>query len=175
MYQSLLIMGCIKISFQQQTKLSSLNIFAAASQGSHSASFGAILYFHLCTLPHICFVPGNTSVYTVLPSFFSVPFPYGPIELSSIFCPLIDRHILRFTHHSFISISPRVIWVERISYLPCLRQSLQKPLRHHSYLKIHPFPPFRPYPSLKLLVSPSPPYFFFHSASAAVFPYFLQS
>lgn len=130
-----------------------------------SPSYGPIFYIHSFKLAHVSPVlgPGKTSKYpfTVLPS-VSSSFPHGPIGLCSIlFGPLIGCQVLRSGHHSFISISPRVIWVARISYLPCLRQSLRKPLRRRSYLKIHPFPPFRPYPSLQLLVSPSPSSVFF--------------
>lgn len=82
----------------------------------------------------------NTSTPSFHPCFLAFSVRTTLAHLS-LFFPLLAVILSPFTHHSFISISPKVIWVEHISYLPLLPQSLLKPLRRHSYLKIHPFFP----------------------------------
>lgn len=89
----------------------------------------------------------------------------GPPSPSS--SPYLAVVLSPSTHHSLISISPKVIWVEHISHHPLLPQSLLKPLWRNSYLKIPPVLPFWLDLSLILLIPPLPPSFF-HSPLAVL-------
>lgn len=108
--------------------------------------FPYIHVFLLCTTGYTPFsltlsaMHLNTSTPSFHPCFLAFSLRTTLAHLA-LFFPLLAVILSPFTHHSFISISPKVIWVEHISYLPLLPQSLLKPPRRHSYLKIHPFFP----------------------------------
>lgn len=79
-----------------------------------------------------------SSLYICFPCYFLQDHPGPPLSPPS---HCLSFSLPPFTHPSFISISPKVIWVGPISCLPLLPQSLVKSRRCHSYLEIPPFFP----------------------------------
>lgn len=148
-----------------------------------SASFGALCYFYIFTHSRqhtlISYLDLATHLNTFAPSFhpcfraFSSRTNWALLYFLPSYWPPYPAFPPSF-FHLYLSQGD----LGRAHLLSSLSTSIPSETSEAPFLSQNsPLPPFRPYPSLKLLVSPSPPsfFFFFHSAWAALFLYFLQS